>query len=418
MNVLIVGSGGREHALAWKIAQSPLAKKVWCAPGNAGIAAVAECVDIMPDNIEGLARFARRESIDLTVVGPEMPLCEGIVDQFESEKRRIFGPSKEAAQIEGSKVFCKNLLRRYGIPTANFRVFQQSKAAVSFARLGKFPLVVKADGLAGGKGAVICQNESEAVVAIEAMMEKKIFGKAGEQVVIEEFLNGVESSVMALTDGQSLYVLETAQDHKRVYDGDRGPNTGGMGACSPAPVVSDRDYARAEREILVPIVHAMKNEGRRFKGLLYAGIIFTKSGPKVLEFNARFGDPETQPLMLRWKSDLVPALLAVIEDKLDAAEIEWDPRPAVCVVMASGGYPGHYETGYEIEGLEGVTDAVVFHAGTAKREEKIVTTGGRVLGVTALGDDLAAARDRAYAATKRIAFRGAHFRTDIGSRKP
>jgi phosphoribosylamine--glycine ligase len=418
MRILIVGSGGREHALAWKIARSPRVTKIYAAPGNAGIAKLAQCVDITPDNVQGLLEFARKEAIDLTVVGPEGPLCNGIANLFQEHRLKLFGPTKEAAELEGSKVFCKNLLRRYGIPTPNFRVFTSSKSALQFIKSSQFPLVVKADGLAGGKGAVICHTESEAVVAIEGMMEKKIFGKAGEQVIVEEFLNGVEASVMAFTDGQSIATLQSTQDHKRVYDGDRGPNTGGMGAYAPAPVASERDYSRVIREVLVPIVHAMNKEKRRFRGVLYAGIMFTKSGPKVLEFNVRFGDPECQPLMATLQSDLVPVMLATIEEKLDQVELEWDPRPAVCVVMASGGYPGSYETGYEITGIEEAeaAGAFVFHAGTQLKEGKLVTAGGRVLGVTALGDDLRKAQQQAYEAVKKVQFKAAHYRTDIGSK--
>ena len=418
MKILVVGSGGREHALAWKIAQSPLVTQIYAAPGNAGIARHAECVDITPDNIEGLLDFAKRKSVDLTVVGPEAPLCKGIVNLFQEHKLRIFGPDKEAAELEGSKVFCKNLLRRYGIPTPNFRVFNQAKVALQFIRSSQYPLVVKADGLAGGKGALICHSESEAVVAIEAMMEKKVFGKAGEQIIVEEFLNGVEASVIVFTDGHSIATLESTQDHKRVYDGDRGPNTGGMGAYCPAPVASDRDNKRVEREVLVPIVHAMNKERRRVKGILYAGIMFTKSGPKVLEFNVRFGDPECQPLMMRLKSDLVPAMNATIDEKLTDVELESHPDPSVCVVMASGGYPGNYETDYEITGIDEAesTGAVVFHAGTRMSEGKLVTSGGRVLGVTARGKDLAEAQKNCYAAVAKIQFKAAHHRTDIGSK--
>jgi phosphoribosylamine--glycine ligase len=416
MKILVVGGGGREHALAWKIAQSPLVEKLFAAPGNAGMGKIAECVDITADNIEGLAQFAKAQKIGLTVVGPEVPLCKGIVDLFQQEKLRIFGPTKEAAEIEGSKVYCKNLLRRHGIPTPNFRVFDQSKAAAAFVRSAKYPLVLKADGLAAGKGVVIAHTESEAIVALDGMMEKKIFGKAGERVVIEEHLSGLESSVMAFTDGKTIVPLENVQDYKRVYDGDRGPNTGGMGSYSPAEVVGEREYSRVIREVLVPIVHALNSERRRFKGLLYAGIMYTKSGPKVLEFNCRFGDPETQPLMLRLKSDLIPVLQATIDERLDDVAMEWDPRAAVCIVMASGGYPGSYETGYEIAGLD-PADAVVFHAGTQLKDGKFVTAGGRVLGVTALGADVADARDRAYAAARKIGFRGAHFRTDIAAKK-
>ncbi len=418
MKILVVGGGGREHALAWKISRSPLLTRLYAAPGNAGISRLAECVDIAADNVDGLLAFAKKEAIDVTVVGPEAPLCKGIADVFHENRLRIFGPSRNAAELEGSKVFCKNLLRRYGIPSANFRVFTQSKAALSFIKSSQFPLVVKADGLAGGKGAVICQTESEAVVAVEGMMEKKVFGKAGEQVVVEEFLNGVEASIMALTDGQSIATLATTQDHKRVYDGDRGPNTGGMGAYAPAPVASERDELRVIREILVPTVHAMNKEKRAFKGVLYAGIMFTKSGPKVLEYNVRFGDPECQPLMMTLKSDLVPLMQAVIDGKLDQVEIETDPRPAVCVVMASGGYPGSYETGYEIAGLEEAEagGAAVFHAGTAKKDGKLVTAGGRVLGITAQGQDLREAQQNAYAATRKISFKAAHYRTDVAAK--
>jgi phosphoribosylamine--glycine ligase len=418
MKILLVGGGGREHALAWKLAKSPKLTKLYAAPGNAGIARHAECVDIASDNLDGLLAFARKEKIDLTVVGPETPLCKGIVDLFQEHGQRIFGPSKDAAELEGSKVFCKNLLRRYGIPTPNFRVFTQSKAALSFVKSSPYPLVVKADGLAAGKGAVICQTESEAVVAIEGMMEKKVFGKAGEQVVVEEFINGVEASVLAFSDGSSIATMETTQDHKRVYDGDRGPNTGGMGAYAPAPVAAERDFQRVIREILVPTVHAMNKEKRRFKGVLYAGIMYTKSGPKCLEYNVRFGDPECQPLMMMLKSDIVPILEAVIDEKLGQADVEWDTRPAVCVVMASGGYPGSYETGYEISGIDAAEagGAAVFHAGTALKDGKLVTAGGRVLGVTAQGADLRDAQSNAYAAVKKIDFKASHYRNDIASK--
>jgi len=418
MKILIVGSGGREHALAWKIARSPLVKKIYAAPGNAGIARLAECVDIKADDLEGLLAFAKKEAVDLTVAGPEVPLCKGIVNLFQENRLRCFGPSMEAAELEGSKVFCKNLLRRCGIPTPSFRVFNGSKAALSFIKTSQFPLVVKADGLAAGKGAVICHTESEAVVTVEGMMEKKIFGKSGDRIIVEEFLSGVEASVMAFTDGNSIALLDTAQDHKRVYDNDRGPNTGGMGAYSPAPVASERDYNRVIREVLVPIVHAMNKEKRRFRGVLYAGIMFTKSGPKVLEFNVRFGDPECQPLMVRLKSDLVPVMLATIEDRLGEAELESDPRPAVCVVMASGGYPGSYETGYEITGIDEAeaTGAAVFHSGTQVKDGRLVTAGGRVLSVTALGATFLEAQQNAYAAVKKIQFRAAHYRSDIAAR--
>jgi len=419
MKILVVGSGGREHALTWKIAQSPLAEKLYAAPGNAGIARHAQCIDITPDNLEGLADFAARENIDLTVVGPEAPLCRGIVDLFRERKLRIFGPSKAAAELEGSKIFCKELLRRNGIPTAGFRVFSEAAQARTFLKTAPFPLVVKADGLAAGKGAVVCANLSEAEGAIEQMMVKRAFGEAGARVLIEEFLSGVEASVIAFVDGRTIAIMETVQDHKRVYDGDRGPNTGGMGAYSPAPVAAEREAERVEREILVPVVHALNKEQRRFEGILYAGIMYTKSGPKVIEFNVRHGDPECQALVVRLKSDLVPVLNAVIDGKLEEASIEWDPRAAVCLVVSSGGYPGRYEVGYEISGLaeaEATPDTVVFHAGTMAKEGRIVTSGGRVLGVTALGADLRAAQQAAYGAARKLNFTGMHYRTDIASR--
>ncbi|HTF57870.1 MAG TPA: phosphoribosylamine--glycine ligase [Planctomycetota bacterium] len=419
MKILVVGSGGREHALIWKIARSPLVEKIYAAPGNAGIARQAQCVDITPDNLEGLADFAARERVDLTVVGPEAPLCRGIVDLFRERKLRIFGPSQSAAELEGSKIFCKELLRRNGIPTAGFRVFSEASQVRAFLKTAPFPLVVKADGLAAGKGAVVCANLSEAEGAIEQMMVKRAFGEAGARVLIEEFLSGVEASVIAFVDGRTIAIMETVQDHKRVYDGDRGPNTGGMGAYSPAPVAAEREAERVEREILVPVVHALNKEQRRFEGILYAGIMYTKSGPKVIEFNVRHGDPECQALVVRLKSDLVPILNAVIDGKLEEAAIEWDPRPAVCLVVASGGYPGRYEVGYEISGLaeaEAMPDTVVFHAGTMAKEGKVVTSGGRVLGVTALGADLRAAQQAAYAAARKINFTGMHYRTDIASK--
>ena len=417
MKILVIGSGGREHALVWKIKQSPLVTEIHAAPGNTGIASLAKCVDITPENIDGLADYAETEEIDLTVVGPEIPLCKGVVDLFEKRNLRIFGPNRAAAELEGSKIFCKEILRRAGIPTPNFRVFQQAEPAFAYARSAKYPLVVKADGLAAGKGAVICHTEEEALSIIDRMMKQLVFGKAGEKIVIEEFLSGVESSVMALTDGKTIVELESVQDYKRIYDGDRGPNTGGMGAYSPAPVASERDSQRVIREILVPIVHTMNSERKRFKGLLYAGIMFTKSGPKVLEFNVRFGDPETQAILLRLKSDLVPLLNATIDEKLEeaAGSIEWEERAASCVVLTSGGYPGNYETGYEISGLDDLGDAVAFHSGTREQDGSCVTSGGRVVGIACLGKDLPDARERTYAAVEKVSFRGLHHRKDIGA---
>ena len=419
MKILVVGGGGREHTLVWKIAQSPLVTKIYCAPGNPGIAQLAECVNVKAEDIKGLCAFAQKEKIDLTVVGPEDPLVMGIVDVFTKAGLRIFGPTQKAAAIEGSKVFSKSLMRKHAIPTAEFRVLQSVRDAVSYIRTFEPPLVVKADGLAKGKGAIVCRTSQEALDAVHLIMKKKEFGDAGEKLVIEEFLIGEEVSVLALTDGKTIMPLEPAQDHKAIHDGDKGPNTGGMGAYSPVPLVTPEAAKRIDREVLVPTVHAMNREERPYQGVLYAGLMMTPGGPKVLEYNARFGDPETQAILVRMKSDLVPILLAVIEGTLDKMEIEWDPRPAVCVVMASGGYPGAYEKGKEITGLDavkGMEDVIVFHAGTAFKDGRVVTSGGRVLGVTALGEDIGWARLHAYEAVRKIKFQGVQFRTDIGAK--
>jgi len=419
MKVLLIGSGGREHALAWKIAQSPLVTKLFCAPGNAGIAGVAECVDLPAHEVQALLKFARREKIGLTVVGPEAPLVAGLVDRFEASGLPVFGPSQRAAELEGSKVFAKHILRKHAIPTAHYDVFETVDAAEEHLRKAPLPLVVKADGLAAGKGVMVCQTREEALDAIAQIMKERLFGDAGNRVVVEECLLGEEASILALTDGRTIVPLPSSQDHKRIHDNDEGPNTGGMGAYSPAPVITEEQAARIERDILVPIVHAMNAEDRRYKGVVYAGVMMTDDGPKVLEFNVRFGDPETQPILARLKGDLVPVLKAIAEGNLQKAELEWDPRPAVCVVMASGGYPGHYEKGKAISGLDAAAaldDVAVFHAGTALKDGKVVTAGGRVLGVTALGADIRAAIARAYEAVKLIRFEGAHYRTDIGAR--
>ncbi len=419
MKVLIVGSGGREHALAWKIAQSPELDELICAPGNPGMAEIADCVEASVDDIEGLVALAKDRGVDLVVVGPEDPLVNGLADAAREAGMLVFGPSARAAQIEGSKVFCKQLLDKYSIPTASFRVFNSLDAAQAHVETTPPPLVVKADGLAKGKGVIVCQTQEEALDALDQIMRLRAFGEAGERVVIEECLVGEEASILAFTDGRAIATMETSQDHKRAYDGDEGPNTGGMGAYSPAPVVTPDLSLKIEREILVPTVHALNREGRPYKGVLYAGLMITDDGPQVLEFNARFGDPETQPLLARMTSDLLPVLRLTAEGRLDEAVIEWDPRPAVCVVMASGGYPGSYEKGKVIEGLEDVKqmeDVVVFHAGTAERDGRIVTNGGRVLGVTALGDDIRSAQARAYEAVRKIHFEGAHYRRDIAAR--
>jgi phosphoribosylamine--glycine ligase len=422
MKILVVGGGGREHALCWKIAQSNIVSKLYCAPGNAGIARTAECVDLKPENIEGLAEFARREGIDLTVVGPEAPLVQGIADTFRERGLRIFGPDRKAARLEGSKTFCKTLLRQHGIPTASFRAFDDARSAAAHLKGQSYPVVIKADGLAAGKGVSICATEAEAEREIRAFMVEGKFGDAGRRIVIEEHLSGIEGSIMAIADGSTLLVLENTQDHKKLYEGEIGPNTGGMGAYSPVPAISAADTSRVIEKILVPAMHAMRREECPFAGVLYAGIMFTRAGPKVLEFNVRFGDPETQPLLCRLKSDLVPLLFAAAEGKLegvDESQVEWDPRAAVTVVMASAGYPGRVEAGQEVAGLneaEAVPHTTVFHAGTTGEGGAVRTAGGRVFGVTGLGETFDEARRRAYEACKKIRFKGAYFRNDIALR--
>jgi phosphoribosylamine--glycine ligase len=419
MKVLVVGSGGREHALAWKIAQSPLVERVFCAPGNAGTSQVGENVSVEADDIPGLTVFASENRIDLTVVGPEQPLVAGIVDEFEKRKLGIFGANRAAARLEGSKVFAKQLMRKHAIPTAEFQVFDDASRATKYLANASYPLVVKADGLAAGKGALLCPAREEAEAAVKMIMVDRRFGDSGRRVVIEECLVGEEASIIAFTDGTTIYITPSSQDHKPIYDGDRGPNTGGMGAYSPAPVITEAMLSEIERRILVPILHALRRERIIYRGVIYAGLMITAGGPKVLEFNVRFGDPETQPVLPRLESDLVPALLACVEGRLEDADLAWDQRAAVCVVMASEGYPGSYETGREIHGLESVEaleDVIVFHAGTRSENERVLTAGGRVLGVTALGSDLKDAQARAYQAVEKISFEGAYYRTDIGSK--
>lgn len=419
MKVLVIGGGGREHALAWKVRQSPRVDKVYCAPGNAGTAKVATNVDISPDDIAGLVRFAQAEKIELTVVGPELPLTLGIVDEFARHRLPIFGPTRSGARLEGSKVFTKELLRKYGIPTGFFGSFSDADDALRYiAEVGP-PIVVKADGLASGKGVFICQTHKEAEQAVDEIMCTRIFGDAGENVVIEEFLEGEEVSFIALTDGKTVRPLASSQDHKRALDGDRGPNTGGMGAYSPAPVVTDALHDRLMKEIMEPTVDALRLEGIDFRGVLYAGVMVTKYGPKVLEYNVRFGDPECQPLMLRLRSDLVDLMEACVERRLAEQPIEWDGRAAACVVLAAGGYPGHYDKGKPISGLERLDawrDGVVFHAGTALENGEVVTSGGRVLGVTALGHTIRDAIDEAYRGVAGIHWDGMQYRRDIGFR--
>jgi len=419
MRVLIVGSGGREHALAWKIRQSPLVDKVFCAPGNGGISQIAECVDIKADDIAALTAFASRNRIDLTVVGPEAPLSGGITDKFCANGLRVFGPSKEAARLESSKVFMKELAKKYGIPTAGFEVFTDSAAAKKYINGSKGKFVVKADGLAAGKGVVVCSSKEEGLEAVEAMMEKKIFKDAGKKVIIEECLEGEEASIIVVTDGKDAVPLASAQDHKRILDGDKGPNTGGMGAYSPAPVVSEAMMNTVMKDIIRPAIDGLNKEGIKYTGALYAGLMIDGSGPKLLEFNCRFGDPETQAILPRLKSDFVELVEASVDDEIDIVSLEWDARPCVSVVISSGGYPGEYKTGFEIDGLdalEKMKDVHVFHAGTRLSGEKTVTAGGRVLNVTALGSDIKDAIDRCYNAVNLIEFEGMHFRRDIGYR--
>jgi phosphoribosylamine--glycine ligase len=421
MNVLVVGSGGREHALAWKIAQSPRAKRVFVAPGNAGTALDAENVDIPATDVPRLVQFARDNKIDLTVVGPEAALTVGLVDALSDAGLRAFGPSKAAAELEGSKVFCKELLRHADVPSADYRVFQNAKAAITYLKdRDDVPMVVKADGLAAGKGVIVCDNREQALEAVDRIAGKREFGEAGDQLVIEERLHGQEASVLAITDGQTLIALPACQDHKPAWDGDAGPNTGGMGAYSPTPLVTDKMLHEVEERILVPTIHQMKRSRRPFRGILYAGLMVTSQGIKVLEYNVRFGDPECQPLLMRLNSDLLELLEATVDGRLDEiAPPSWDPRPAVCVVMASDGYPGKYERGQPIRGLEEAAklpDVKVFHAGTATSGGQIVTDGGRVLGVTALGSSISAAKLQAYTAVKCIRFAGGWCRKDISDK--
>ncbi|MDD5382118.1 MAG: phosphoribosylamine--glycine ligase [Candidatus Margulisbacteria bacterium] len=420
MKILVVGSGGREHALIWKIAQSPKVEKIYCAPGNAGTAALAENVPISSDDIQALKKFASAKKIDLTIVGPEAPLVSGIADLFEKDGLRIFGPRQAAARIEGSKVFSKQFMVKNDIPTAQAGIFNNAKEAKDYINVMGAPVVVKADGLAAGKGVMVCKTKAEALTAVETIMEKKEFGSAGNMVVVEECLVGEEASILALTDGRSIVPLVSSQDHKRIFDEDKGPNTGGMGAYSPAPVVTDRLMEEITVNVLKPFVAGMDREGTPYKGVFYAGIMVTKQGPMVLEFNCRFGDPETQPIMMRMKSDIVPILEAVVEGKLDDRLIEWDKRASVCVVLASGGYPGKFEKGIPINGLDKIDqieEVIVFHAGTELTgDNKVVTAGGRVLGVTALGDNIKFAIEKAYRAIGLLHFKNMHYRKDIGKK--
>lgn len=417
MKVLVIGSGGREHAMVWKIAQSPLVEGVFCAPGNAGISGQATCVPLKVDDIDGLLDFALKEQIGLTVVGPELPLTLGVVDRFREAGLTIFGATRAAALIEGSKSFSKDLMAKYGVPTAAYGTFTDRDQAVAFIERQGAPIVVKADGLAAGKGVILAATVAEAIAAVESILCEGAFGSAGARVVVEEFLYGEEASFLAFTDGERIVPLASSQDHKAAYDGDTGPNTGGMGAYSPAPVVTPEIHDKIIAQVLKPTIAGMAAEGRPYSSILYAGLMIRDGELKVLEFNARFGDPETQPLLARLKSDIVPVLMACARGDLSGIELEWHDKAAVCVVMAAGGYPGEYARGQTIEGLEAaaaIDDLVVFHAGTTLRDGRIVTNGGRVLGVTGLGTTVAEAIDRAYLGVRAIDWKGVHYRNDIG----
>jgi phosphoribosylamine--glycine ligase len=419
MKVLVIGSGGREHTLVWKLKKSKKVSQTFCAPGNGGISQHARCVNIKADNIKGLTEFASKNKIGLTVVGPEAPLAMGIVDEFQKRKLKIFGPNKKAARIESSKVFAKEFMRKYHIPTAPFKVFSTPSEAIGFCKGVEFPTVIKADGLAAGKGVLVARNVKEATRTIENIMVKRTFGKAGDRIIVESFLTGQEVSIMAITDGKTIRPFLSSQDHKQVYDGDRGPNTGGMGAYSPTGFTPRDVMAEIVEQILNPAVNGMRKEGIKYKGVLYAGLMLTETGPKVLEFNCRFGDPETQVVLPLLRSDLYELMMAVVSGKLDSADkLQWRQETAVCVVMASRGYPGKYQTGVRISGLKDYAEngCQIFHSGTSLKGNQWTTAGGRVLGVTGVDKNLKAALSRTYRVVKKIKFGGAIYRRDIGFR--
>jgi phosphoribosylamine--glycine ligase len=422
MKVLVIGSGGREHTLCWILNKSQQVDKIYCAPGNAGITQIAECVNIKigSDNyFFELADLVMKEKIDLTLVGPEVPLVEGIVDYFKKWGLTIFGPTKKAALIEGSKVFAKEFMKRYSIPTPDFAIFDNSKKAIEYIYEKGAPIVIKADGLAAGKGVAVCQSLDEAKEAIIKTMEQKVFGNAGNKIVIDEFAVGQEASILAFTDGKTAIQMVSSQDHKPIFDGDKGPNTGGMGAYSPAPVITNDMMEKIQNKILNPTIQGLANEEREYVGVIYLGLIITEDGPKVLEYNCRFGDPETQVVLPRLKTDLVSIIEACLKGKLEEIDITWDTRATLCVVLASSGYPGSYKKGVEIFGLEEakkLEDVIIFHAGTTQKDSKILTSGGRVLGVTAYGDNIQQAKDKAYFACSKINFDGIYYRKDIGYR--
>lgn len=420
MKVLLIGGGGREHALAWKILQSPKVEKLYCAPGNGGIAALAECVPIKAMDIEGIVEFAKNEKVDMVVVAPDDPLGAGMVDALEAAGIRAFGPTRAAAAIESSKVFAKNLMKKYNIPTAAYEVFDNCDEALAYLSKISYPVAVKADGLALGKGVVLAYSYDEAAKAVKEMMSDKVFGSAGDRIVIEEFLTGPEVSILAFTDGKTLVPMVSSQDHKRALDNDKGLNTGGMGTFAPSKLYTEEVNDYCTKHIFMPTVEAMNKEGRKFKGILYFGLMLTKDGPKVLEYNARFGDPETQVVLPHLKTDIIEIFDAIIDERLDTVNIEWENNAAVCVILASGGYPEKYRTGFEITGIsdaEKDPSVIVFHAGTKLDSGKLYTAGGRVLGVTAVADTIDNARQKAYAAVEKINFEGKHYRTDIGIKK-
>ena len=419
MRILVIGGGGREHALVWKLAQSPKVDKIFVCPGNPGMKNLAECIALPLTDLEAVADFAEKESVALTVVGPEATLVAGIVDVFNKRGLAIFGPTAAAAEIEGSKAFSKQLMAKYGIPTAFFKICEDIDTAKAYIKEKGAPIVVKADGLAAGKGVVVAMTEAEALAAVDDIMGDLKFGGAGARVVLEEYMEGEEASLLAFTDGDTIVPMVAAQDHKRVYDADEGPNTGGMGAYAPAPVMTDELKEKCVELVLKPTIAAMKAEGRKYQGCLYAGLMIKDDDIKVVEFNARFGDPETQVVLPLLASDLVEVMLACAQGRLHEVEVEWADAATVCVVMASGGYPGSYDQGLPITGLEeagALADTIVFHAGTKEAGDAIVTAGGRVLGVTATGSDIRAAKDKAYAAVEQINFKDAHYRHDIAWR--
>ena len=417
MKILIIGGGGREHAIAWKVSRSPKVKKLYCAPGNAGIEEFAECINIPVSNHEDLSNFALSESIDLTIIGPDDPLGNGIVDVFEKKGLRVFGPRMNAAIIESSKVFSKDLMKKYNIPSAAYEVFENPDKAIEYLETSRFPIVIKADGLALGKGVLICMNYDEAIEAVKTIMIEKQFGSAGSKLIVEEFITGPEVSVLAFCDGSHIQPMTSAQDHKRALDNDRGLNTGGMGTFSPSPFYTKEVDEFCKKYIYQTTMDAMKAEGRDFIGILFVGLMLTEDGPKVLEYNARFGDPEAQVVLPRLKNDLIEVFEACIDGKLNEIDLSFDDNAAVCVILASDGYPEHYEKGFDIKGLESFTnreDYHIFHSATIKEKGQILTNGGRVLGVTAVGSNLKEARKKAYEATKKISFKNKYMRTDIG----